>query len=83
MWNLLRSSSHSLRGRPPASQFVRAYSRRWSKKRLLSSACCSGRMVEAMNWSMEARWATRSGGYSKFMLVVAGHTGDGADGRCI
>ena len=32
-----RSASHSGRGRPPLSQSVRACSRRWSKKRLLSS----------------------------------------------
>ena len=36
------SSSQSARGRPSLSQSVRAHSRRWSKKRMLSSRCSSG-----------------------------------------
>ncbi|MEZ5262436.1 MAG: hypothetical protein R2755_11825 [Acidimicrobiales bacterium] len=30
------SAYHSARGTPPSSQLVRAFSRRWSKKRMLS-----------------------------------------------
>ncbi len=45
------SSSHSLRGTPPFSQSVRAYSRRWSKNRMLSSCCSSGLISPSMKAS--------------------------------
>ena len=48
------SSSHSWRGWPSLSQSVRACSRRWSKKRMLSSCCSSGRISRSMKASSSA-----------------------------
>ena len=42
-------------GRPPRSQSVRASSRRWSKKRMLSSCCSSGLISRSMKSSSSAR----------------------------
>ncbi|MNT03677.1 hypothetical protein D3C72_1382240 [compost metagenome] len=49
------SASHSGRGRPPFSKSVRAHSRRWSKKRSLSSCACSGATSRSMKASSSAR----------------------------
>ncbi|SIA34356.1 Uncharacterised protein [Mycobacteroides abscessus subsp. abscessus] len=49
------NASHSLLGRPPRSQSVRESSRRWSKNRMLSSACSSGTISRSMNPSSSAR----------------------------
>ena len=49
------SSSHSGRGSPAFSKSVRAYSRRWSKKRMLSSRCSMGLISASMNASSAAR----------------------------
>ena len=48
-------ASHSGRGRPPLSKSVRAHSRRWSKKRSLSSCACSGLILAVMKASSLAR----------------------------
>ena len=42
-------SSHSAFGQPSRSKSVRAYSRRWSKKRMLSSSRSSGLISSSMN----------------------------------
>ena len=47
-------SSHSLFGRPPRSQSVRASSRRWSRKRMLSFSCSSGLISRSMKSSIFA-----------------------------
>ena len=51
----LSSASHSRRGRPWLSQSVRACPRRWSKKRILSSARSSGRISASMKASSSSR----------------------------
>ena len=51
---LRSSASHSSLGRPPRSQSVRASSRRWSKKRMLSSASSSGLISRSMKSSSSA-----------------------------
>ena len=63
----LSSSSHSLRGTPPFSKSVRAYSRRWSKKRMLSSCCSSGLISASMNSSRSFSSCWMSCGISKSM----------------
>src|SRR5476651_2875518 len=50
-----KSSSHSGRGWPSLSQSVRACSRRWSKKRILSASCSSGRISRSMKSSSTPR----------------------------
>jgi hypothetical protein len=50
-----QQASHSGRGRPPLSKSVRAHSRRWSKKRSLSSCACSGLISASMKASIRAR----------------------------
>ena len=46
------NSSHSSLGRPPRSQSVRASSRRWSKKRMLSFSCSRGCISRSMKSSI-------------------------------
>src|SRR4051812_46494518 len=62
------SASHSAVGTPPASKFVRAYSRRWSKKRMLSSWASSGLISRSMNSSSWSSVACSSVEISKSML---------------
>ena len=64
--HLARAAPPSPRaGRRRASKSVRAYSRRWSKNRMLSSACSSGRISRSMNASIAASVAVISAGISK------------------
>ena len=65
-------SYHSSRGTPPFSKSVRAYSRRWSKKRMLSSCCSSGLISASMKSSMRRSRSVMSSGISKSMLPPSG-----------
>src|SRR6185503_4575747 len=74
-------SSHSSLGRPPRSQSVRASSRRWSKKRMLSFSCSIGLTTFSMKSSSSTRYAAISGGMSKFMAYVLSFDGERVDRR--
>src|SRR5436309_148940 len=62
-----RRSSHSLRGTPPFSKSVRSYSRRWSKKRMLSSCISSGLISASIKSSRSFNSVWMSCGISKSM----------------
>src|SRR5688500_7058546 len=64
------SASHSSFGRPPRSQSVRASSRRWSKKRMLSFSRSSGFSSRSMNASISSRKSAMSFGMSKSMAGI-------------